>query len=55
MIIIQVSWAAGDTTRWRYQAKGPGTETIDGIFSISDAIYRELKRFNLTVNVAGNG
>lgn len=37
--------------RWRYQAESPGTETIDGIFSISGCDIQGAKRFNLTVNV----
>ena len=40
--------------RWRYLAEGPGTETIDGIFSISACDIQGAKRFNLTVNVVGN-
>jgi len=41
--------------RWRYLAEGPGTETIDGIFSISGCDLQGAKRFNLTINVAGTG
>jgi predicted secreted protein/outer membrane lipoprotein-sorting protein len=41
--------------RWRYLAEGPGTETIDGIFSISGCDIQGARRFNLTVNVVGNG
>jgi predicted secreted protein len=41
--------------RWRYLAEGPSTETIDGIFSVSGCEIQEAKRFNLTVNVEGNG
>jgi predicted secreted protein len=41
--------------RWRYRAEGPGTETIDGIFSISGCDIQGAKRFNLTMNVVGSG
>ena len=41
--------------RWRYLAEGPGTETINRIFSTSGCDIQGAKRFNLTVNVAGNG
>jgi predicted secreted protein len=41
--------------RWRYLATSPGTETIDGIFSVSGCDIQGAKRFNLTMNVAGNG
>ena len=41
--------------RWRYLAEGPGTETIDGIFSISGCDIQGAKRFNLAINVVGTG
>jgi predicted secreted protein/outer membrane lipoprotein-sorting protein len=41
--------------RWRYLATSPGTETIDGIFSVSGCDIQGAKRFNLTMNVTGNG
>jgi predicted secreted protein len=41
--------------RWRFKAVDPGTETIDGIFSLGGCDIQYAKRFNLTVEVSGNG
>jgi predicted secreted protein len=37
--------------RWRYLATSPGTETIDGIFSLHGCDIQGAKRFSLTVIV----
>jgi len=48
-------WMGRGYYRWRYRAESPGMVTIDGIFSISGCDIQGVKRFNLTMNVAGNG
>ena len=41
--------------RWRFIAVEPGMETIDGIFALGGCDIQHAKRFNLTVQVTGNG
>ncbi len=39
------------TYRWRYQATSPGTETIDGLFTISGCDIQGAKPFNISMQV----